>query len=143
MLFYTKAIIPQLLASKPDKETSVETQSVDSHSFNGIIEESAAASETQQPFNKHTSMSHLSALCDVTPNADEESTNDLSAECYKASVFCPVYVLVCINEIKSIKESSIGCDKCGEWFHYECVGIKTKKQVRMAEQLEWFCEKCK
>ena len=34
-------------------------------------------------------------------------------------------------------ESTIACESCLEWYHYECVGIKRKPRSK-----EWFCPIC-
>jgi len=33
-------------------------------------------------------------------------------------------------------DDMIECDRCGEWYHHSCVGIK------YIEKSEWFCENC-
>ena len=52
-------------------------------------------------------------------------------------------------DVESLKDSqfedfSVGCDKCQNWFHYVCVGLKgDEPELRENSNLEYFCPKCK
>ena len=37
-------------------------------------------------------------------------------------------------------ERMVGCDKCDEWYHIDCLSTPLQNLVR--EKENWFCEKC-
>lgn len=36
----------------------------------------------------------------------------------------------------------VSCDKCETWYHYECVGIIYKKQIKELQSIEYICPVC-
>ena len=39
-------------------------------------------------------------------------------------------------------EPMVGCDKCGEWFHYSCVGIVSRTHMKSLKENEFECIAC-
>lgn len=48
----------------------------------------------------------------------------------------PWYYFVCNHDLSSIP--SIGCDCCLNWYHFACVGVKSKPKSKL-----WYCSICK
>jgi len=46
--------------------------------------------------------------------------------------------LYCICRSSSIEGSMVGCDKCNEWFHVACLGLK-----RLPKSKNWYRKKCR
>ena len=59
----------------------------------------------------------------------------------KQRFFCPVcnFVVKEAENVKSYYDGSVGCDKCGLWYHFRCVKVK-QSAVKNKEQ--WFCPDC-
>ena len=55
---------------------------------------------------------------------------------------CTVCNKACIDDPKSTNEESIGCDKCGNWFHYVCVGVKGDEHFLTRKNSKWHCPDC-
>ena len=53
--------------------------------------------------------------------------------------FCAVCKEQLVNEPKTYDESSIGCDSCPLWFHFNCVGLSKSFD---ADSNKWYCCNC-
>ena len=130
VLFYCKVIVPRLFSTSNEKENKVPTSTDESDAPKVNSLESAIIIETKLGNDRPSQV--LS-----------ENTGDNRKQCDSAAVQCPLCKCICVENVKSFKDSSIGCDKCGDWLHFKCVGIRTKKHAKMIEQTEWLCTVCK
>ncbi|XP_066913903.1 CXXC-type zinc finger protein 1-like [Clytia hemisphaerica] len=48
--------------------------------------------------------------------------------------------IYCVCRSADIDRFMIACDKCGEWFHGDCIGLKKKHAKKIKD---WFCNGCK
>lgn len=55
---------------------------------------------------------------------------------------CNVCHLECIDEPNEFKDMSIYCDKCTNWYHWVCVGVKGTELFLKRKRMKWFCISC-
>ena len=50
---------------------------------------------------------------------------------------------VCEEEPPDIDFSSVGCDKCNNWFHYKYVNLTGNELCLKNKKAKWYCQNCK
>lgn len=56
---------------------------------------------------------------------------------------CPVCQSTILENPKTYKDQSIGCDFCNEWYHYKCVSLKGNENCLTKKNSKWKCPNCK
>ena len=89
---------------------------------------------------KVTEITQGASAIELEPSSVEVTTTE--------SKDVPDYICkTCCKECKGVehlisnRENSIGCDLCGSWFHWKCVGLTNKSKELKWPQ--WLCHSCK
>ena len=77
-------------------------------------------------------MQDASTACSV---ADGEEKGEPEFPCGKCGIECP-------EEPNEFKEMSIGCDRCNQWFHWQCVELTGEEAVLEDQNFIWMCDAC-
>ncbi|XP_063400158.1 uncharacterized protein LOC134684780 [Mytilus trossulus] len=94
---------------------------------------------------KQALRSKIQALSERTEVAGKKPRmSTLENEIASSDIFiCGKCKKVCSEEPECIKDQSIGCDSCNNWFHYSCMAIKGTEKFLQSEVSTWKCVSCR
>ncbi|XP_035663260.1 uncharacterized protein LOC118406968 [Branchiostoma floridae] len=123
--FFVDHVAPELLTGKLKQKI----ESGDQGSGQSVGTDQASCS---------TSTSSSSQTASNTPSRNHSS----QAASPQGPAMCPVCASLCIEDVRKFGDGSVGCDSCGKWYHFRCIGLKTSRQVKKLPDC-WQCSTCR
>ena len=78
------------------------------------------------------------------------SGSDASASAIRSSISSAMLVHVHVDPTKcpgcskkNRENQMIGCDRCGQWAHYDCEGLKEKEFKNFKSSTKYLCVRCR